>query len=84
MKQLPEETIEAMQATAITKQRPCVVQLNGNELRCVTRKGKPHSTFFLYNGVLLDEMRATFTLAGFNAAHPTAAKDILNALKAEL
>lgn len=84
MSQLPEEIVEAMQTTAITKQRPCVVQLNGNELRCVTAKGKPRSTFFLYNGVRLDEMRVIFTLAGFNAAHPTAAKAILNALKAEL
>lgn len=84
MSLLPEEIVEAMQRTAITKQRPCIVQLNDNELRCVIRKGKPRSTFFLYNGVLLDEMRATFTLAGFNAAHPIAAKAILNALKAEL
>lgn len=82
MSRLPEEIVEAMQRTARLKQRPCIVQLNGNELRCVITQAR--ATFFLLEGVRLDDTRVIFTLAGFNAAHPIAAKAILNALKVEL
>ena len=82
MSQLAKDIIEAMQRAVIEKQRPCVVSLEGYEFRCVPKKGKPRSTFFLVNGCYFAEDDVNRFVSTFAKSKPIAATAVLNALKA--
>ena len=82
MSQLAKDIIEAMRNAAVTKQRPCVVSLEGYEFRCVPKKGHPRSTFFLVNGCYFAEADVDRFVTTFAKSKPIAATAVLNALKA--
>ena len=82
MSQLAKDIIETMQRQAVEKQRPCIVSLEGYEFRCVPKKGKPRSTFFLVNGCYFAEGDVDRFVHTFAKSKPIAATSVLNALKA--
>lgn len=77
-----EEIIAAMCKQATEKKRPCIATILGYEVRCVPNIVFDPPTFFLVNGCFFTESDIQCYVKNFAEAKPTAAKAVLNALKA--